>query len=292
MKSITKVELNQYLKEHTKIPKIDIKSLGKVAKKTTIDEYVKKFEGLMPNSSYEGRMIREYVDQILNKDIDDKISNFIVKLRDIYFKKKEREPLKAKKRFVVGIKEVEKFLKLEYAKCVFIIPNLEKVLIEDEINPQESKCISSTIEEIDEQVDEDHHDKESSDDEKKENKPSVVNTKFFANIKTSSSNLDERLKTIIWHCRRSKIPFYFCLNKFKLGKACRKKNSTVSMAAIVNVEGLEPEFKNLMEDCSVYRTKFYGTYKKEDFIGNEFIDLSQFLPPGSTNEEITPNLVL
>jgi hypothetical protein len=46
--------------------------------------------------------------------------------------------------------------------------------------------------------------------------------------------------------------------------------------AIVNVEGLEREYNALIENCWELKKKFYLENKKEDFVGNKFIDLIEF----------------
>ena len=106
------------------------------------------------------------------------------------------------------------------------------------------------------------------------------NTELNKNIKfkctDKSSALDDRIYNIIWHCRRNNIPFFYCLNKHKLGKACRKKHSTISIAAIVNIEGLEREFKILVNECELQRINFYKNNLKKDYENNKFMDLCMF----------------
>ena len=71
--------------------------------------------------------IREYVDQILDKNFEKIFSGFIIKLRDVYYKKISVAPLKAKKRIVVGMREIEKSIKLKNILFLFVVPNIEKV---------------------------------------------------------------------------------------------------------------------------------------------------------------------
>ena len=118
-------ELNDYLKKHKNIDKITIKQLKTILPKEDFEEYMKNFEGI--ENPKQKHLIREYVDQILDNKLDEKFSNFIIKLRDLYYKKKTNAPLKAKKRFVVGMREIEKYLKLKELLCLFIVPNIEKV---------------------------------------------------------------------------------------------------------------------------------------------------------------------
>ena len=107
-------EFNTYLKDHQDIKRINIKNLQKVTDNSVINEFVEKFEGVQPGTNYKRKIIREYVDQILNNELDKKFSDFIVKMRELYFKKKQQNPLKAKRRYVVGLREIEKFIRLEY----------------------------------------------------------------------------------------------------------------------------------------------------------------------------------
>ena len=92
---------------------MNIKNLQKITNNQLINEYVNKFEGIQPGTNYKKKFVREYVDQILNPELDKKFSDFIIKMREIYFKKKQLNPLKAKRRFVVGLREIEKFIRLE-----------------------------------------------------------------------------------------------------------------------------------------------------------------------------------
>lgn len=107
--------------------KVDLKNLQKIADEKTINTYIKNFEGVLPEVNLNKRIIREYVDQMLDIDLDKKFGDFIVKMRDMYHKKKQANPLKAKKRFVVGMREIEKHIRLDEVKCLFIVPNIEKV---------------------------------------------------------------------------------------------------------------------------------------------------------------------
>ena len=107
-------EFNNYLKEHKDLKKISLKQLQKISgNKSFMNEYIKNFEGLQPGTNFNKKIIREYVDQILSPEFDKKFSDFVEKIREMYFKKKQLNPLKAKKRFVVGMREVEKYIRLE-----------------------------------------------------------------------------------------------------------------------------------------------------------------------------------
>jgi hypothetical protein len=107
------IEFNNYLKEHQDIKKISLKNLQKISDGEFIHNYVNKFEGILPGTNYKKKFIREYVDQVLSIDLDNRFKEFIIRMREIYFKKKQVNPLKAKRRYIVGLREVEKFLRLE-----------------------------------------------------------------------------------------------------------------------------------------------------------------------------------
>lgn len=105
-------EFNDYLKDSKELKKLNYKTIQKLANPQVVDEFIGKFEGILPVSNIKKKLIREYVDQLLDKDFDKKFGDFIIKLRDIYYKKKLIKPSKAKRRFVVGFREVNKKIRL------------------------------------------------------------------------------------------------------------------------------------------------------------------------------------
>jgi hypothetical protein len=215
-------EFNDYISQNSHLKKVNIKNLQKISESNLISDYINKYEGIQPGTNINKKVIREYVDQILDPEVDKKFGDFIVKMRDIYYKKKATNPLKAKRRFVVGMREIEKFLRLEEVKCLFIVPNIEKV--------------------------------------------------------EGEHSLDERLLKIFSQCEKKGIPKFFGLNKFKLGKLARKKHSSVSMLAFVNVEGFERDFRELTESLEKYKKMFYEKFneKREIFKDNKFISQELF----------------
>lgn len=224
-KDITKLkgsEFNNYVSQNSHFKKVNIKNLQKVSESNLMSEYIYKYEGIQAGTNINKKVIREYVDQILDPEVDKKFGDFIVKMRDIYYKKKITNPLKAKRRFVVGMREIEKYLRLEEVKCVFIVPNIEKV--------------------------EGRH------------------------------SLDERLLKIFSQCDKKGIPKFFGLNKFKLGKLARKKHSSVSILAFVNVEGFERDFREMTESLEKYKKMFYEKFyvQRESFKDNKFINQELF----------------
>jgi ribosomal protein L7Ae-like RNA K-turn-binding protein len=127
--------------ENSELKKISLKSLNKIADQKLVKTYVQRYEGIAPDSNVNKKIIREYVDQILDNEFDKRFSDFVVKMRDIYFKKKLLNPLKVKKRFVVGMREIEKYLKLEEVKLVFFVPNIEKVEGENSLDSRILKIL-------------------------------------------------------------------------------------------------------------------------------------------------------
>jgi ribosomal protein L7Ae-like RNA K-turn-binding protein len=75
------------------------------------------------------RKFREYCNQIINRDIDAicmSLLQEIVRFQDRLYHK---NPMKAKmkRRYVMGIREVTKHLKLNKLKCIILAPNCEKI---------------------------------------------------------------------------------------------------------------------------------------------------------------------
>ena len=228
--SLNGKELISLIKENKNIDKMDLSLVNKLLPEEQANLFEKKYTGLTkienPNDNNKGsakKPIREYVDQILDKNFETIFSNFIIKLRDIYYKKKSITPLKAKKRIVVGMREIEKNLKLKNVLLLFIVPYIEKV----------------------------------------------------EGVKNS---LDQRILDILDNCRKNEIPVFFGLNKFKLGQISRKKISSVSMLAIINVEGMENELKNIIKIGNELRKKWYlENYEKKDgYKDNKFIKEDDF----------------
>ncbi|XP_045184990.2 uncharacterized protein LOC123542996 isoform X2 [Mercenaria mercenaria] len=75
------------------------------------------------------RRFREYCNQVLDKEIDNHVTALLQDLVRFQDKQYHKDPVKAKakRRFVLGLREVTKHLKLKKIKCVVISPNLEKI---------------------------------------------------------------------------------------------------------------------------------------------------------------------
>lgn len=221
IKNLNGKELTEFLKNHKDIEKINLHQIQTFIPEEIMKKYLVEYEGLQNPS--QKKIIREYVDQILDKSLDEKFTKFIEKLRDLYYKKKSVAPLKAKKRFAVGMREIEKFIRLNQVLCLFVVPNIEKV-------------------------------------------------------SGDKNSLDERLLKIFCSCRGNGIPIFFGLNKFKLGKAARKKMSCVSMLGFINVEGLENDLKVLIQYGEKFRKEWYLKHydQKEELGKNKFITYNLF----------------
>ena len=230
-------EIISLIKENKNIDKTNMDVVNLLMPNEQANNFLKKYQGLsqypqnqIKNDNYKNidsniskKPVREYVDQVLDKDFEKLFSNFIIKLRDIYYKKKSVAPLKAKKRVLLGMREIEKKLRLNEVLLLFVVPYIEKV----------------------------------------------------TDVKNS---LDERLLQIFSTCHKKNIPIFFGLNKFKLGQIARKKFAGITMLAIINVEGMENELKNIVEIGNEFREKWYekNSKNKEIFKDNKYIQFELF----------------
>ena len=223
-------QLTSLIKENKNIDKIDLSLINQLLTEDQANLFFQKYAGISKAENIQNQQekaakkpIREYVDQILDKNFEKNFSDFIIKLRDVYYKKKSIAPLKAKKRIVVGMREIEKSIKLKNILLLFVVPYIEKV----------------------------------------------------EGVKNS---MDQRILDIFENCRKNEIPIFFGLNKFKLGQIARKKISSISMLAIINVEGMEHELKNIIKMGNELRKKWYieNYEKKEYFKDNKFIKQDNF----------------
>lgn len=94
------------------------------------------------------RKFREYCNQIINHEIDSvcqALLQDIVRFQDRLYHK---SPLKAKskRRFVMGIREVTKHLKLNKVKCIIMAPNCEKIQSKGGLDEAINKIIQMSIE--------------------------------------------------------------------------------------------------------------------------------------------------
>ncbi|XP_058607793.1 selenocysteine insertion sequence-binding protein 2-like isoform X2 [Onychostoma macrolepis] len=75
------------------------------------------------------RRFREYCNQVLSKEIDESVTLLLQELVRFQERVYQKEPskAKAKRRLVMGLREVTKHMKLHKIKCVIISPNCEKI---------------------------------------------------------------------------------------------------------------------------------------------------------------------
>ncbi|KAG7454000.1 hypothetical protein MATL_G00264070 [Megalops atlanticus] len=75
------------------------------------------------------RRFREYCNQVLNKDIDESVTLLLQELVHFQERVYQKDPTKAKakRRLVMGLREVTKHMRLRKIKCVIISPNCEKI---------------------------------------------------------------------------------------------------------------------------------------------------------------------
>ncbi|KAL1007563.1 hypothetical protein UPYG_G00088420 [Umbra pygmaea] len=75
------------------------------------------------------RRFREYCNQVLNKEIDESVTLLLQELVRFQERVYQKDPTKAKakRRLVMGLREVTKHMKLHKIKCVLISPNCEKI---------------------------------------------------------------------------------------------------------------------------------------------------------------------
>jgi ribosomal protein L7Ae-like RNA K-turn-binding protein len=97
------------------------------------------------------KKFREYCNQITNKEIDEVCSfllHEIVRFQDRLYHKNPAKA-KTKRRYVMGIREVTKHLKLHKLKCVILAPNCEKIQskggLDDAINQIIQKAMEQNV---------------------------------------------------------------------------------------------------------------------------------------------------
>ncbi|XP_015198523.1 selenocysteine insertion sequence-binding protein 2-like isoform X2 [Lepisosteus oculatus] len=75
------------------------------------------------------RRFREYCNQVLSKEIDESVTLLLQELVRFQERVYQKDPAKAKakRRLVMGLREVTKHMKLQKIKCVIISPNCEKI---------------------------------------------------------------------------------------------------------------------------------------------------------------------
>ncbi|NWI11970.1 SEBP2 protein, partial [Crypturellus soui] len=75
------------------------------------------------------RRFRDYCSQVLSKEVDSCVTDLLKELVRFQDRLYQKDPVKAKikRRLVMGLREVLKYLRLKKLKCVIISPNCEKI---------------------------------------------------------------------------------------------------------------------------------------------------------------------
>jgi selenocysteine insertion sequence-binding protein 2 len=73
---------------------------------------------------------KNYVNQLLSPELDSIVVELFQKLTKFQTKLKQTQPLKykSKKRYVVGLREVERAIKSNRLRAIFISPNIDKII--------------------------------------------------------------------------------------------------------------------------------------------------------------------
>ncbi|XP_056889539.1 selenocysteine insertion sequence-binding protein 2-like [Takifugu flavidus] len=100
------------------------------------DQTVEQQIAASPSVSYpagrlkiHSRKFRDYCTQMLSKDVDECVTTLLKELVRFQDRLYQKDPIKArmKRRIVMGLREVQKHLKLRKLKCVIISPNCERI---------------------------------------------------------------------------------------------------------------------------------------------------------------------
>jgi selenocysteine insertion sequence-binding protein 2 len=81
-------------------------------------------------SIYQTKNQKSYVNQLLSPELDCVVVELFQKLTKFQTKLKQTQPLKykSKKRYVVGLREVERAIKSNRLRAIFISPNIDKII--------------------------------------------------------------------------------------------------------------------------------------------------------------------
>eukprot|EP01080_Neovahlkampfia_damariscottae_P006333 gene6333-10340_t len=76
------------------------------------------------------KIVREYVNQLLSPELDETVIELLKKLTKFQTKLKNTQPLKykSKKRYVIGLREVERAIKSKRIRSIIIAPNIDKIV--------------------------------------------------------------------------------------------------------------------------------------------------------------------
>jgi len=92
------------------------------------------------------RKFRSYCSHLLSPELDNTISLLMADLVRFQDKQHAKDPVKAKarRRFVVGLREVAKFLKVKKVCCIILAPDIERVETEGGLDDAVSKLIADS----------------------------------------------------------------------------------------------------------------------------------------------------
>ena len=95
-------------------------------------------------SNLHTRRFRTYCDHLLSVDLDNTVAALMSDLIRFQDKVHARDPDKAraKRRYVVGLRECAKFLKVKKLSCIIFAPNIEKVEAEGGLDDTVTRLIA------------------------------------------------------------------------------------------------------------------------------------------------------
>ncbi len=160
-----------------------------------------------------------YCNQVLSKEIDESVTLLLQELVRFQERVYQKEPnkAKAKRRLVMGLREVTKHMKLNKIKCVIISPNCEK--IRPKVRPRVKDWISCVY--------------------ICRNRWQLSGFMFCdVCVCVCAGGLDEALYNVIAMAREQEFPFVFALGRKALGR-CVNKLVPVSVVGIFNYSGAE-----------------------------------------------------
>ncbi|EGG21672.1 hypothetical protein DFA_01558 [Cavenderia fasciculata] len=78
---------------------------------------------------------QDYINQIINQEINEKAREFIIRIKTMQDNYTKNNPKKPKKRFITGLREIERDVDCDKISCVIIAPNIDDVGCEGGLNP-------------------------------------------------------------------------------------------------------------------------------------------------------------
>merc|ERR1719244_1750336 len=108
-----------------------------------VDKVIEMTNEEKAKETIHSRKFRSYCNHILSPEMDTMVSTLMSDLIRFQDKQHAKDPVKAKarKRFVVGLREVAKFLKVKKVKCIVLAPDLERVETEGGLDDAVDKLV-------------------------------------------------------------------------------------------------------------------------------------------------------